>query len=475
MTTPSVKAHRPTDLLKSLPQNLEAEKSFLGSVLLDNFVLNREIVTSDDFHLQFHRQVYETMFGMWEDQIGIDPITLANRLEKGGIDLGGGRREYIDDLAWIVPTAANAKHYARILREAALSRQAVFDADRLFRAAAQGEEVIVRVRAEIAKTSMEKTERLGWTKYKVDFTHALTVKPPSQEFVVGHLPDEPGTYGLIIGPDGVRKSWLALHIALAVAGGRPVAEAPDGSCLWSAPARGRVVYITSEDSPEVMWRRVWNIGQMPGYSWVQNLSESLDILPVFSNLTLLTTTQDGSVVHTREYTELVEYGKGARLIILDPLADLFDLDENGNREGRAIVQALRQLSLLTGAGVLGVHHQNKASMLAGEKNHQSGRGSSKFGAGCRWAVVLQPISQVLGAEGAEKAGILEKELSDWTNIHESKASYAIEAAGDQWLRKMVIVDDDGRLTLASAPLAARLPERKNLVNRLEGREYATVY
>lgn len=197
---------------------------------------------------------------------------------------------------------------------------------------------------------------------------------------------------------------------------------------------------------------------MPGYSWVEDLSETLDILPVHSNLTLLTSGQNGSVGQTGEFAELVEYAIGSRLIILDPMADLFDLDENGNREGRAVVQALRQLSLLTGAGVLGVHHQNKASMLAGERNHQSGRGSSKFGAGCRWAVVLQPISQVLTEEDLEKTGIPEKESTDWTNIYESKASYAVEAAGDQWLKKMAVVDDDGRLTVASAPLAARLPE-----------------
>ena len=479
MTSPS-KDRRPTDVLKNLPQKIEVEKSFLGSVLLDNSVLDREVLTPKDFHFPFHRQIYEAMLEMWEDRIGIDPVTLADRMEKTGIDLGGGRREFLEELSWIVPTAANAPHYAEILREVAARRQAIFDADKLNRAANSGvPEDIARVRAEIAKApSSEKSERLGWTKYRVDIAHASTVKPPDQKFVVGHLPDEPGNYGLIIGPDGVRKSWLALHVGLSVAGGRPVAQGPDGSCLWIAPTPGRVVYITSEDSPEVIWRRVWNIGQMPGYGWIKEreVDERIDILSTFSNLALLSTAQDGSIVQTPEYNELVEYAKGSRLVILDPLADLFDLDENGNREGRAIVQALRQLSLLTGAGVLGVHHQNKASMLAGEKNHQSGRGSSKFGAGCRWAVVLQPISQALGAEGAEKVGIPEKELSDWTNIHESKASYAIEVAGDQWLRKMGVVDDDGRLTLASAPLAAKLPEERNRVNSCsEGVEYATAY
>jgi len=223
-----------------------------------------------------------------------------------------------------------------------------------------------------------------WAKHRLNIHESSLTKPDPQKFIVGHLPDEPGNYGLIIGPDGVRKSWVVLHIAVGVAGGQPIAEGPDGYNLWPAPSAGRVVYITSEDSAAVLHRRVWSIAQMPGYKFIQNLDEFLDILPVYSKLTLLTTAQDGSIVQTAEFKELVEYAKGSRLIIIDPMADAFDLDENGNREGRAIVQALRTLSLETGAGVIGVHHQNKASMLSGEKNHQSGRGSSKIGAGSRW-------------------------------------------------------------------------------------------
>jgi hypothetical protein len=384
-----------------------------------------------------------------------DPGIVANRLTDQP------DRDYLLDLAetmWASPS--NARFYADKLREVTVKRQALFDADKLQKAAFSGvPEDIARVRKEIAKsTSREGQEKSDWKKYRLDISRSATLKPPSQKFIVGHLPEEPGNYGLIIGPDGVRKSWLSLHIALAVAGGRPVAQGLDGSCLWPAPAQGRVVYITSEDSPDVMWRRVWSIAQMPGYAWVKDIGGNhLDILPTFSNMTLLTTAQDGSVVQTPECKELVEYAQGSRLIILDPLADLFDLDENGNREGRAIVQALRQISLSTGAGVLGVHHQNKSSMLTGEKNHQSGRGSSKFGAGCRWAVVLQPLSQALGEDWLKAAGVGEEEAKDWTSVHESKASYAEEYAGDAFFKKVAVVDDDGKL-LAAAPLALRLTD-----------------
>lgn len=307
-----------------------------------------------------------------------------------------------------------------------------------------------------------------WAKHRLDISYAALTKPSQQKFIVGHLPDEPGNYGLIIGPDGVRKSWVVLHIAVGVAGGQPIAEGPDGYNLWPAPSAGRVVYITSEDSAAVLHRRVWSIAQMPGYKFIQNLDEFLDILPVYSKLTLLTTAQDGSIVQTVEFKELVEYAKGSRLIIIDPMADVFDLDENGNREGRAIVQALRQLSLETGAGVIGVHHQNKAAMLSGEKNHQSGRGSSKFGAGCRWAVVLQPLS----SSDAETSGI--ENSSDWTTVHESKASYANEPFEERLLHKIAVVDDRGQI-IAHAPLADVLPEKPPFPVKKAEVKYATAF
>lgn len=470
---------RNLEVLRDLPIDIDSEKDVIACLLQKPALLRDDniLFSVDDFYLPSHKKIVEAIIDLDAEGIVPDPGMVAHKLIDQDVE-----RNYIDEISLSITAPSNAIHYIKKLHGAAIARQALFDADEYRKAALSGiTEDIARVRAKISKALTQK-EKSEWRKCRIDISRSAIVNPPSQKFIVGHLPDEPGNYGLIIGPDGVRKSWLALHIALAVAGGRPVAQGPDGTSLWSAPQAGRVVYITSEDSPDVMWRRVWNIGQMPGYHGIEGLDERLDIFPVFSNMALLSTTQDGSIVQTPEYKELIEYAQGSRLIIIDPLADVFDLDENGNREGRAIVQALRQLSLRTGAGVLGVHHQNKASMLAGEKNHQSGRGSSKFGAGCRWAVVLQPLSQIFNSEDTEEIGITGQE-ADWTLVHESKASYADEVAGDRWFHKVAVVDDDGHL-IASAPLAAKLPEeKKRFVSPVEkkekekktGGEYVTAY
>lgn len=239
MSAPA-KVCRTIGVLRNLPQNIDAEKSFLGSVLLDNSVLEREILTPEDFHLQFHRQIYETMLEMWEERIGIDPVTLTDRMEKSGIDLGGGRREYIDDLTWIVPTAANARHYAQILRERTFFRRAkLLDASLAKAIDERDPEKITAIQQKIGEMAFFQDER-GFN--PLDIRMCVSNPPPPQEYVVGHLPDEPGIFGMLIGPDGARKSWLALHIALAVAVGRPVAQAPNGKALWPAPKSGKTLY-----------------------------------------------------------------------------------------------------------------------------------------------------------------------------------------------------------------------------------------
>ena len=285
-------------------------------------------------------------------------------------------------------------------------------------------------------------------KNRVNIAQAVATPPPPQKYIVGHLPDESGAYGLIIGPDGSRKSWLALHIALSVACGRPVAQGVDGSVIWPAPEPGRVVYLSSEDSANVLSRRVWSLSCLPGHEWIESAEENLDLIPTYSGLAILSLDGDGKPVPTTEYSALVEYATGARLIILDPLSDLFDIAESDDRAARGAVQILRDLSLRTGAGVLGIHHQNKVGMMNGEKYHQSGRGSSRFGAGCRWAVVLQPMTP----EEAEERGLKHK---DWTGVYERKASYCDEAADDRWIRRYVVDDGEGNI-LASAPAAAGL-------------------
>jgi replicative DNA helicase len=113
------------DLLKRVPpQNIEAEQSVLGAILLDNDAINQaiEILTAEDFYRESHREIFRAMAALSERNQPVDAITLTDALRTGGVLEAVGGAGYIAELAACVPTAANAGHYSRIVREKALLR-----------------------------------------------------------------------------------------------------------------------------------------------------------------------------------------------------------------------------------------------------------------------------------------------------------------------------------------------------------------
>jgi len=117
-----------TDSLQRLPpQNLEAEASILGGVLLENDAINTviESVKPDDLYRESHRKIFRAMVELWDRNEPVDLITLSDHLKSKGEleDVGGSA--YLAELASQVPTAANIGHYARIVREKAILRHLI--------------------------------------------------------------------------------------------------------------------------------------------------------------------------------------------------------------------------------------------------------------------------------------------------------------------------------------------------------------
>src|SRR5260370_35905078 len=82
-----------TTLEKPLPNNLDAERSVLGAILLDNNALNPAIehLRADDFFLDQHRRVFTQMIALGEGQQGVDLVTLTQGLKRrGGLEAAGG-------------------------------------------------------------------------------------------------------------------------------------------------------------------------------------------------------------------------------------------------------------------------------------------------------------------------------------------------------------------------------------------------
>ncbi|MGH7836404.1 MAG: DnaB-like helicase N-terminal domain-containing protein, partial [Candidatus Binataceae bacterium] len=131
-----------TSIERPLPHNLEAERSILGAVLLDNHILNTAIekVRSEDFFLPQHRRIFERMIQMGEKQQAIDTVTLMEDLTRRGELEAAGGVAYLSQLADGLPRITNVEHYARIVKEKALLRNLIHATHNIQQRAFEGED-----------------------------------------------------------------------------------------------------------------------------------------------------------------------------------------------------------------------------------------------------------------------------------------------------------------------------------------------
>jgi replicative DNA helicase len=106
------------------PQNLDAEESVLGAMMLSPGAIGAvsEILDAGDFYRESHAKIYRAALGLYARGEPVDAITLVDELEERGELEDAGGRLRVHELAALVPATANAAHYARIVREMATLR-----------------------------------------------------------------------------------------------------------------------------------------------------------------------------------------------------------------------------------------------------------------------------------------------------------------------------------------------------------------
>jgi len=119
------------------PHNLEAEMSLLGAMMLDRHAVGDAllIVDPDDFYVPPHRQIATALMELYDQNVAVDLVTMQEALrQKDWLEEIGGT-EYLARLAESVPSAANAEHYARIVKNKAVLRNFITTAGELIRTA----------------------------------------------------------------------------------------------------------------------------------------------------------------------------------------------------------------------------------------------------------------------------------------------------------------------------------------------------
>jgi replicative DNA helicase len=161
----------PTDisLEKTLPCNLEAERSVLGAILLDDKAIHTVLgsLRAEDFYLESHRRVFGKMIALAAAATAIDLVTLKNELQRSDDLESAGGAAYLASLTDGMPRAVNVEHYAQIVKEKATLRRLIQVSNEIMARSYQSEESAQTILFDIEKAVFEIANR----QFQSDFMH----------------------------------------------------------------------------------------------------------------------------------------------------------------------------------------------------------------------------------------------------------------------------------------------------------------
>ena len=122
-----------TDNIKVPPQNIEAERSVLGALMLDKDAIIKvaNLVHPGDFYNDNHNLIFESMVELYEKREPIDVLSLSNRLEeKNKLEAIGGS-SYLTSLVTSIPSSTNVEHYAKVVQKKSTLRKLITTASEI--------------------------------------------------------------------------------------------------------------------------------------------------------------------------------------------------------------------------------------------------------------------------------------------------------------------------------------------------------
>lgn len=279
----------------------------------------------------------------------------------------------------------------------------------------------------------------------IDIMGAFETLPPPMDMVLPGMIS--GTVGSIVAQGGAGKSWLALEIAIAVAGGPDLPEI-------GVPAFGPVVYLPAEDPRVAVIHRLHAVAPHLDDEQRRRVAERLTIYPLMG--------RSVDMMQPEWAAALERVADGSRLVVLDTLRRFHIEDENASGPMAQLLGVMEGICERTGASILFLHHTAKGAALnGGGDSQQASRGSSVLVdniRGGQWN-----LSTMTEAE-ATRHGIDAGDRRRFVKLVQAKCNFG-PPISDRWLERgpggvltptgLMEVPEDGRRTAVKDQKRAR--------------------
>lgn len=257
----------------------------------------------------------------------------------------------------------------------------------------------------------------------IDILKCYQTEPKPREYILPGL--VPATVGSIVSPGGQGKSILALMLAHLVGGGIDLLD-------FGTFPTGRIVYLSAEDSEDILHERLYHIGSRINNTQRERCSKGIHI----EDLTKVTPDLINGEL-AEEWRRFIEQlATRTRLLILDTLRNFHSSDENNSTAMSILIGHLRGIAARTGCTILFLHHTNKSAAINGQGDtQQASRGSSVLTDNIRWQAYLAGMTSEESEKLTDKDGQpIGEDRGYYVRFGISKQNYGIPFM-EKWLKR----------------------------------------